>query len=111
MELKPNIEFADFLKVDMRIGTVLDCERVPNADKLLRLKVDFGFEQRQILTAMAEFFAPEDFIGKQFPFLINISARTVRGLESRGMLVAADVEGKPVLFTVPSNTPNGSPLM
>ncbi|MDO8428980.1 MAG: methionine--tRNA ligase [Candidatus Diapherotrites archaeon] len=111
METKPIVEFSDFEKLDIRIGAVLSAERIPNSDKLLKLEVDFGLEKRQILTGMAEFYSPEHFVNKQFPFLLNIPVRKIRGLESQGMLLSPDVNGVPTLFALEKPVPNGSSLM
>ena len=102
------IKFEDWTKLDIRIGKVVEAEKVENADKLLKLIVDFGSEKKQILTAMAEFFEPKHFLNKQIPVLINLEPRTIRGLESQGMILAAEVEGKPVLIHPEEDIPNGS---
>lgn len=107
---KPLVSVEDLQKLDLRIGTITAAEKVPNADKLLRLEVDFGSEKRQILTAMALFFPPEHFVGKQMAFLLNLPPRTIRGLQSQGMILAADVEGKPFLLIAESKTPDGATL-
>lgn len=104
------IKFADWEKLEIRIGTVLECSKVENADKLLKLKIDFGNEEKQVLTAMAEHFEPEHFIGKQIPVLVNLEPRKIRGLESQGMILAADIEGKPVLLHPENEVPNGSKI-
>ncbi|EKD86328.1 MAG: methionyl-tRNA synthetase [uncultured bacterium] len=82
------ITFEDFKKVEMRIGKVISCEKVENADKLLRLQVDFGEFQRQIVSGIAESFAPEELVGKTLPFVVNLEYRKFKGEESQGMLVA-----------------------
>ncbi|TAJ13985.1 hypothetical protein EPO56_02590 [Patescibacteria group bacterium] len=83
------ISFDDFKKVEIRIGTVRLAERVPDADKLLRLEVDFDEESpRQILSGIAEHVKPEDLVGRQFPFVTNLEPRVIRGLISNGMILA-----------------------
>lgn len=100
--------FEDFRKLDIRIGKVITAEKVEGADKLLRLQIDFGNEKRQIIAGMAEFFEPTQFIGKEVPVLLNIEFKKFRGLESQGMILAADVDGKPVLLHPEHNVPEGS---
>lgn len=97
------IQFEDFAKLDIRIGTVVSVERVPDADKLLKFIFDVGDEKRQIMAGMAAFFDdPQELVGKQMPLLLNIEPRKFRGYESQGMIVAADYKNKPV-FLLPEN--------
>jgi len=98
-ELKPEIVYDDFAKMDIRIGTVTEAERVPKSDKLLKLKVDDGMGGRQILSGIAKHFTPEDIIGKQVTFLANLAPRKMMGHESQGMiLMAEDRDGKLALI-------------
>ncbi|HLK98597.1 MAG TPA: methionine--tRNA ligase, partial [Hymenobacter sp.] len=98
-ELKPEIVYDDFAKMDIRIGTITEAERVPKSDKLLKLKVDDGMGGRQILSGIAKHFAPEDIIGKQVTFLANLAPRKMMGHESQGMiLMAEDRDGKLALI-------------
>ena len=92
------ISIDDFSKVELRVAQVKVAERVPKADKLLRLEVDLGYETRQILAGIAEAYAPESLIGRKVVIVANLAPRKLRGLESNGMIVAASVEGgRPVL--------------
>jgi methionyl-tRNA synthetase len=92
------ISIDDFAKVELRVARVKVAERVPKADKLLRLEVDLGYETRQILAGIAEAYAPESLIGRKVVIVANLAPRKLRGLESNGMIVAASVEGgRPVL--------------
>lgn len=102
------IKFEDWTKLEIRIGKVVKAEKVENADKLLKLIIDFGSEKKQVLTAMAEYFEPDHFLNKQIPVLVNLEPRTIRGLESQGMILAAEVDGKPVLMHPEEEIPNGS---
>ncbi|HYP25725.1 MAG TPA: methionine--tRNA ligase [Blastocatellia bacterium] len=107
------ITIDDFVKVELRVATVLEAERVPKADKLLRLLVDVGEEKpRQVLAGIALHYAPEDMIGRRIIVVANLAPRKLRGLESNGMLLAASVgeEGKPVLATFTEDVPNGARL-
>ncbi len=84
------IDFKDFDKVDLRLGTVLSAERVPDTDKLVKLQVNFGKFERQIVAGIAKHFTPENLAGKQYLFVVNLVPRKFRGgLESHGMLLAA----------------------
>lgn len=83
------ISIDDFKKVEIRIGTVLSIEKVPGTDKLLKLSVDLGEEvPRQIVSGIAEYVTPEEMIGLQFPFVVNLEPRILRGIESQGMILA-----------------------
>ena len=90
---KPMIQFDDFTKLDLRIGTIVEAEKMPKADKLLVLKVDMGDgEQRTIVSAIAEHYAPEDILSKQVVVLTNLEPRKLRGVLSVGMVLMAENE-------------------
>ena len=95
------IAIDDFVKIDLRVAKVLVAERIPKADKLLRLEVDLGYEKRQILAGIAAWYAPEELIGRRIVIVANLAPRKMRGLESHGMLLAAShgENGKPILAT------------
>lgn len=94
------INYEEFSKIEIKIGKVLEAEKVPETDKLLKLSVDFGEEKkRTIVSGIAHVILPEDIIGKEVPFVVNLEPRTIRGIESNGMImVAVDEEDKPVLL-------------
>ncbi len=93
--LKSEIVFDDFAKIDLKVGTILAAEKVEKADKLLKLEVDLGFEKRIIVSGIALHFKPEDIVGKQVTVVTNLAPRKMRGIESNGMiLMAEDSEGK-----------------
>jgi len=106
------ISIDTFAQIDLRVGEVVGAERVPNADKLLRLEVDLDEPQpRQLLAGIAEWYTPETLVGRKILVVANLQPRRMRGLESRGMLLAASAEdGRALLATVPPETPNGSRL-
>lgn len=107
------IDITDFTKVDLRVGEVLTAERIPKADKLLLLTVDIGEEKpRQILAGIAQFYSPEQLLGRKIAVVANLKPRKLRGHESQGMLLAASVgeEGKPVIATFTEDVPNGARL-
>ena len=103
------ISIEDFAKVEMRVGEVVSAERIPKADKLLKLQVDIGTEVRQVLAGIAEYYEPEKLVGMKVVVVTNLQPRKMRGLESNGMIVAASVgeEGKPVLATSKEDVPKG----
>jgi methionyl-tRNA synthetase len=88
-ELKADITYDDFDKLDLRVGKVLEAEKVPKADKLLKLVVDLGFEKRTILSGIAEYYQPEELVGKLVTVVANLAPRKIRGIESQGMLLMA----------------------
>jgi methionine--tRNA ligase beta chain len=93
------ITIDDFTKIDIRIGKVLSAERVPEADKLLKLIFDFGDEQRQVMAGIAEHIEdPDTLVGKEMPVIINLEPRKLRGYESHGMILAASDAGRPTLL-------------
>ena len=107
--IRPEIAFEDFQKVDIRVGTVLECTKVPKADKLLQFKIDDGLETRTILSGIAKQFNPEELVGKQVCFIANLAPRTLRGIVSEGMILSAeDNEGKLSLLTVSPTAKPGS---
>ena len=92
MELKPTITYDDFTKLDLRVATILQAEAHPNADRLLKLQIDLGFEQRQICAGIKQFVEPAELVGKQIIVVANLAPRSIRGEESNGMLLAASEE-------------------
>ena len=109
--LEPEIAIDDFAKIDLRVATVLEAERVKGADKLLRLELDLGFEQRQVLAGIAQYYEPDALVGRKVVVVANLKPRTMRGLESNGMIVAASADGdRPVLAGFHEDVPNGARL-
>ena len=109
--IRPECTFDDFMKLDMRVGTVLECTKVPKADKLLQFKIDDGLETRTILSGIAKHFNPEELVGKQVCFIANLPPRTMRGIVSEGMILSAeDNEGKLSLLTVAPTAKPGSEI-
>jgi methionyl-tRNA synthetase len=106
-----HISIDDFVKIDLRVAQILVAERVPKADKLLRLEVDLGYEKRQILAGIAQYYEPEKLVGRKIVIVANLAPRKMRGLESNGMLLAASLEGgSPVLAGFLEEVPLGSRL-
>jgi methionyl-tRNA synthetase len=89
--IKENVSFDEFMKMDIRVGTVLDCQKVPKADKLLQFRIDDGLKGRTILSGIAEYYPnPSDLIGKQVLFIANFPPRKLRGVDSEGMILSAE---------------------
>lgn len=114
-----SITFEDFRKIEIRIGKILSCEKVENADKLLKLQVDFGpsassgqvHEIRQIVSGIAESFTPEELVGKKLPFIVNLEYRKFKGEESQGMLMAIDADDKTVLLEPSAEVEEGTEVV
>jgi methionine--tRNA ligase beta chain len=102
------INIEDFKKIEIRIGKILSAERIEGSSKLLKLEIDFGSEKRTIAAGIAAFYEPESLIGKQIPALTNLEPRELMGIESMGMVLAADNEGRPVLLSPIEEVPPGS---
>lgn len=98
------ISFDDFTKLDMRVGTILEAEKMPKTKKLMKLKVDTGIDTRTIVSGIAESFTAEEIVGKQVTVLVNLTPRALRGVESQGMiLMTEDADGK-LVFVNPDTT-------
>ena len=107
-ETKPEIEFEDFEKIDMKVGKILECEKHPDADKLLVFKVKIGEETRQIVSGIKKWYEPEQLIGKKVVVLMNLKPRKIRGIQSQGMLLSAEKDGNPSLLSVLNDVEDGS---
>ena len=103
---------SDFSKIELKVGTILEAEDIEGSEKLIKLKVDLGEEEpRQILAGVKEWYSPKDFIGKQVVVVANLEPRILKGIESKGMLLAAGHDaGKCVLLTPDSEIDNGSKI-
>jgi len=101
--IKPTIEFDDFGKIDLKVGTILTAEKVAKADKLLKLEIDLGFEKRTIVSGIALHFEPSAIIGKQVVVVANLSPRKMRGIESNGMILMAEDKNGKLHFVNPDN--------
>lgn len=111
------INIDDFLKVELKVGTVIEAEEVTESEKLIKLKVDLGpvpdgagSDIRQILAGVKQWYKPEDFIGKQVVIVANLEPRMMMGLESQGMMLAASAEDGPVFLTTPKEVPPGTKI-
>ena len=109
--MKEIITYDDFAKLDMRVVTILEAEKMPKSKKLLKLKVDIGLGERTVLSGVAEHFEPEFLVGKQVTMLINLAPRKMMGIDSEGMiLMAEDKDGKLKLMVPHEGTASGSTI-
>ena len=106
---KETITFDDFTKLDIRVGTILEAEKMPKAKKLLVLKVDTGIDVRTIVSGIAESFTPEEVVGKRVTVLVNLAPRALRGVESQGMILMTETAEGKLVFVNPDdkNVANG----
>jgi methionyl-tRNA synthetase len=108
---KDNIGFDDFMQMDVRAGTVIECEKVAKTKKLLKLKVDTGIDQRTVVSGIAEYYQPEDLVGKQVSILVNLEPKKLRGIESQGMILCAeDADGSLSIVSPDKIVKNGSEI-
>ena len=112
LELKDEIVYDDFDKLDLRVGTILEAEKHPKADKLLVFQVQLGTEKRQIISGVANYFKPEECVGRKVVVVANLAPRKLRGLESKGMILFADdiADGKETLQFVTTIANDGNPV-
>ena len=104
------ISFADFQKLDIRVGKILFAEPVAGSSKLIKLRVDLGGDERTIVAGIAAEYSPEELAGKSIAVLANVESKTLMGIESQGMILAADVRGKAVLLHPGKSAPAGSQI-
>jgi len=108
-EPRPVINFEDFSKIDIRMGTVISAEELEGSEKLIKMQVDFGeMGERQILAGIKAWYKPQELKGRQFPFVINIEPRKMMGLESQAMVLAVDSEDKVTLLLPEESVGNGA---
>jgi methionine--tRNA ligase beta chain len=108
--IKYMISFEDFQKLDLKIGKIVAAENVDGADKLLKLEVDLGEEERRLVAGIAKFYQPENLIGREIVVVANLEPRNLMGIESQGMLLAADDDGRPVLLKPDEEVPPGTKI-
>ena len=105
------IQYNDFAKLDIRVGLIIAAEKVPETDKLIKCTVDFGdLGERTIVSGIAEWKTPEEMVGKQLPYIVNLAPRMLKGVESQGMLLAASDEQGVALLSPERDVPPGTRL-
>ena len=106
----PKISIRKFFETELRVARVISAERVPNADRLLKLQVDLGTEERQLVAGIAAAYDPQSLVGKRIIVVANLEPARIRGVESQGMLLAADLDGRPILATFDEDVAPGTPV-
>lgn len=109
-EAKEEIVIEDFAKIELRVAQVTHCDLVPKADKLLRLELDLGYEQRQVVSGIAQYYKPEELLGRKVICVVNLKPVKLRGILSQGMILAASKDGQLTVVTVPDDVGNGVPV-
>ena len=104
------ISFEEFKRLDLRVGKILKVEKIKGTRKLYLLEVDLGSEKRQLVAGLAEYYTPEELLGKEIVVVANLEPKKIRGYWSQGMLLAADVDGKPVILVPEKEVPPGSKI-
>jgi len=108
-----NIGYEEFKRLDVRIGIIISAESIKGKNKIMKAIVDVGDEKRELIVGGAEYYRPEDMVGRKVVVLVNLEPRKIAGIVSQGMLLAADVDGKPYWLTVtdPEDVPAGSKIL
>jgi methionyl-tRNA synthetase len=101
------IDIKQFAEIELRTAKILSAERVPETDKLMQMRVDAGGEERNMVAGIAAVYEPEQLVGKTIIIVANLEPATIRGVRSEGMLLAADVDGRPIVATFPEDVPPG----
>ena len=110
-KFKEEVDIDELSKIDVRTGTITQAENVEGSNKLIKLMVDFGkFGTRQILTGMQQYYSPEELVGMQTTFIVNLKPRKMLGLESQGMIFAVDGE-KPIFLVTKDKSENGASII
>jgi len=104
------VRFEDFQKIDLRVGKILEAQKIEGSEKLLKLIVDLGNEKRQLVAGIAKHYKPENLIGKEIVVVVNLEPKKIMGIESQGMLLAADVNGEPVILIPEKEVPPGTKI-
>jgi len=106
----PNITYDDFTKLDIRIAKVVNAEKIPGKSRIMKGKIDLGNEERDVIIGGAEYYEPAELIGRKVVVIVNLEPRKIAGFESNAMLLAADVNDKPVWLTVNEDVPTGTKI-
>jgi methionyl-tRNA synthetase len=102
------ISFEDFQKIELKVAKIIEAEKIEKSEKLLKLIVDLGNEKRQLVAGIAKYYKPEDLIGKEIVVVANLEPKKLMGIESQGMLLAANVDGEPVILIPEKEVPPGT---
>jgi methionyl-tRNA synthetase len=102
------ISFEEFQKIELKVAKIIEAEKIEKSEKLLKLIVDLGDEKRQLVAGIAKYYKPEDLIGKEIVVVANLEPKKLMGIESQGMLLAANVNGEPVILIPEKEVPPGT---
>ena len=105
-----SVSYEDFKKLDIRVGNILEVEKISGKTRIIKGVVDLGEEKRDVIIGGAEFYEPQDLVGKTVIVIANLETKKIAGIESNAMLLAADVDNKPFWLTVDSNVPAGTKI-
>lgn len=105
-----NVTYDDFSKLDIRVAKIISTESIPGKSRIIKGTIDLGSEKRDIIIGGAQYYQPEDIVGKMVIVIANLEPKTMAGIESNAMLLAADVDDKPNWLTVAEDVPLGSPI-
>jgi len=104
------ISFKDFQKIELKVAKIIEAEKIERSEKLLKLIVDLGNEKRQLVAGIAKYYRPQDLIGKEIVIVANLEPKKLMGIESQGMLLAANVDGEPVILIPEKEVPPGTKI-
>jgi len=104
------ISFKDFQKIELKVAKIIEAEKIERSEKLLKLIVDLGDEKRQLVAGIAKYYRPEDLIGKEIVIVSNLEPKKLMGIESQGMILAANVDGEPVILIPEKEVPPGTKI-
>jgi tRNA-binding protein len=110
MILMSNVTYNDFAKLDIRVAKIIATEPIPGKSKIIKGTIDLGDEKRDVIIGGAQYYQPEDIVGKRVIVVANLEPKVMAGIESNAMLLAADVDDKPFWLTVDDDVPLGSPI-
>jgi len=105
-----DINFDDFQRIDLRVAKVIAAEKIEDSEKLLKLEIDLGKEKRQLVAGIGQFYSPEELMRREIVVVANLEWKKIKGVESQGMLIAADIGGKPVLLKPDEEVPPGTKI-
>lgn len=105
-----SVTYDDFAKLDIRVAKVISTEPIPGKSKIIKGTIDIGTEQRTVIIGGAQYYEPDDIVGKKVIVIVNLEPKKMAGVESNAMLLAADVDDKPFWLTVQEDVPLGSPI-
>ncbi len=109
-QVKPVVAFDDFMKIDLRTAKIVAAEALPKSKKLVKLKVDIGVETRTIVAGIVKYYTPEQLVGRNIIVVANLAPKELGGTMSQGMLLAADINGEPILLQPDKDVKPGSPI-